>query len=555
MPNASKPLVYVSYAWRDRDAQDQPDQGTLEVVDREQIVDELCALLAEENQILVGRDKKLVKTGDSIEDFAGEIAKSGLILAVISKKSLRSKWCMKDELLQAFRRRNYGGTDFGLDVLPLILDDAEADFEDKKSLIDFWSERIDKERNDLEQADPQRKFSPQSWQDVDEMEELLGRLSDLLRIFKNRKMPRGAEAIREEGFHEIRQLVLQRLREKSDTPLSSNMATLPTPGEPPKQRTKIPCDSVALVLNPSGGNQELRYEWKAFIQKTGGNDFELIPNGTIDGSYPMYSRASLEKLLKCVTRWIGKNLEDDPLIEIYAPAELLDEDWGSMSVHCDSTDDDDGNDPAPLHSFYPYLLRSSDRLLNSDWKVRRRSLVRMFNSLIAGDGVWLPQNLLARTQIVGTLDGRPNTTDGEVISAIRCLQSTTIPERNSWLRLILRSMAPLVIWPSRPRHGFLNQELAQEEVQSLLDELPLDRDDRPHCPDLLQLARARMERARVDHKNYPFSKIDLGLTILVDDPDHCPNPQLLQSLFQPSRQDPNSTSESSTPSVQIHIST
>jgi hypothetical protein len=29
-----------------------------------------------------------------------------------------------------------------------------------------------------------------------------------------RSMPRGAEAIREEGFHKIRQLVLQRLQEK-----------------------------------------------------------------------------------------------------------------------------------------------------------------------------------------------------------------------------------------------------------------------------------------------------------------------------------------------------
>ena len=99
-------------------------------------------------------------------------------------------------------------------MLPLILDDAEADFEDKESLIDFWSERIDRERKNLERVDPQRKFSRESWQDVDEMEELLGRLPDLLKVFKARKMPRGAEAIREEGFFEIRQLVLQRLQEK-----------------------------------------------------------------------------------------------------------------------------------------------------------------------------------------------------------------------------------------------------------------------------------------------------------------------------------------------------
>jgi hypothetical protein len=554
MPNVSKPLVYVSYAWRDRDAQDQPDQETSHVVDRKQIVDELCAMLEEEDQILVGRDKKLVKTGDSIEDFAGEIAKSGLILAVISKKSLRSKWCMKDEMLQAFRRRNYRTIEFGLDVLPLILDDAEADFEDETSLIDFWSERIDKERKKLEGVDPQRKFSPESWRDLDEMEELQGRLLDLLRVFKNRSMPRGAVAIREEGFHKIRQLVLQRLQHKSESPVSSSIASLPTPGETSNIRKKIPCDSVALVLTPSGGNQELRYEWKAFIQKSGGNDFELIPNGTIDGSLPMYSRASLEKLFKCVARWIGSNLRDVPLIEIYAPAELLDEDWGSMNVHNDSTDDDDDKDRAPLHSYYPYLLRSSDRLLNSDWNARRGALGRMHNSLIAGDGVWLPSNQLAKKHIVETLDGFSCPKAGGVISAIRCLQSTTIPERNSWLRLILRSMAPLVIWPSRPRHGFLDQELAQEEVQSLLDELPLVLDDRPHCPDLLQLARARLEKAR-DDNNYPCSKIDLSLSILVDHPEHCPDPELLQTLFHPSRQDPNSASESSSPSVQIHIST
>jgi hypothetical protein len=214
-PASTKPLVYVSYAWRSHNSEDLADIARAGLADREQIVDELCMVLAEEDEIVVGRDKKLVRTGDSIEDFASEIAKSGLILAVISKKSLRSKWCMKDELLQAFRRRNYDLNEFGTDVLPLILDDAEADFDDESSLVDYWSERLEKDRKKLERTDPERKFSPKTWRDVDDLEELFGRLLDLMRVLKNRKMPRGAEAIREKGFQEIRQLVLKRLQEKA----------------------------------------------------------------------------------------------------------------------------------------------------------------------------------------------------------------------------------------------------------------------------------------------------------------------------------------------------
>jgi len=113
------PLVYVSYAWRSRAPAGQ--QAELSPADdREAIVDELCRVLDQEDQIVVGRDKKLVKTGDSIVEFAGEIARGGLILAVISHKSLRSDRCMVQELLQAFLRRNFDPEEFGSDVLALM---------------------------------------------------------------------------------------------------------------------------------------------------------------------------------------------------------------------------------------------------------------------------------------------------------------------------------------------------------------------------------------------------------------------------------------------------
>lgn len=163
---ATKPLVYVSYAWRSRTPADEAEAQPAESPDREHLVDDLCHVLAQEDGILVGRDKQLMRTGDSIEDFAADIAKSRLIIAVISKKSLRSDWCMKDELLQAFRRRDFDPEEFGEDVVPLFLDDAMADLEDDESLIDYWVERVEKKGQRLLRLDPNRTYSPDSWKDM-----------------------------------------------------------------------------------------------------------------------------------------------------------------------------------------------------------------------------------------------------------------------------------------------------------------------------------------------------------------------------------------------------
>lgn len=213
MPATNHPLVYVSYAWRSR----TPDGQAAELSpsdDRETIVDELCRVLDQEDQIVVGRDKKLVKTGDSIIDFARDIARGGLILAVISHKSLRSDWCMVHELLQAFRRRNFDPEEFGTDVLALVLEDALDDLRDPGELVWYWLARLEQEQELMQLADPGRKGSPESWNLVDQMTELRSNLPDLIRVLRIRAMPRGAEAIREQEFRAIRELVMKRLGEK-----------------------------------------------------------------------------------------------------------------------------------------------------------------------------------------------------------------------------------------------------------------------------------------------------------------------------------------------------
>jgi len=96
-------------------------------------------------------------------------------------------------------------------------------------------------------------------------------------------------------------------------------------------------------------------------------------------------------------------------------------------------------------------------------------------------------------------------------------------------------MAPLVVWPSQLC------TLGEDQIELCLRQLSLTREDisqdnkveRPRCPDLARLAKARQKW------NHP-ELVLRGLTILVDHPDHAPDRTMLQTLFSPSLPDPSS---------------
>jgi hypothetical protein len=352
-----------------------------------------------------------------------------------------------------------------------------------------------------------------------------------------------APAVREQHEQQMSELVFNAWNEFA--PLAERLGALSINQAQLNATTPAPlstaCDAVVLVLNPSGEEVETErcYQWGAFIQKAGEDQFQQIPNGAIDAK-PSYPKKSLDELLQRLQCWIDNELEDEPVLEIFAPDALLDEDWGSINTQA-------GEDPKPLHTYQPFLLRSSDRLLNRQWNKRRGALKRMYQHLIEGTGAWLPQDQLIKAQILETLDGQTHDKDAgdAVIAAICLLQSTTLKNRATWLRSVLMSMAPLVVWPS------LRSSLGEEQVQLCLRHLPLIREDtsqdnkveRPHCPDLARLAKARQK--------WSHPEVDLrGLTILVDHPDRAPDRTMLQALFSPSRPDLSSAPPGERPGPQ-----
>ncbi|MFN6338416.1 MAG: toll/interleukin-1 receptor domain-containing protein [Cyanobacteriota bacterium] len=532
----STPAAYISYAWGD----DKSDAGR----EREEIVDALCRSFAEVG-IVIGRDKNEVKPGDSIEAFGARIAKAPLILAVISARSLRSEWCMLYELYEAYTRRGGSDKEFNSDVVALVLEDAEGDLKDEGELVKYWKAWRCKRKKVLKSADRKAKRSLKSRAVLIKCRDMIRSLPDMLLAINRIAMPRGSAAIRLDNFAAIRAHVQRKL----DTPFSSSLedssidqagisATTPA-------LSRVSADAVALVLKCSGGEEgPMRsYEWKAFVQRSGEPEYQGIANGEV-GADPACSRATLKELLRRLKSWMAQQLTDVSVLEIFAPSELLDEDWGSMNV-------EDKEEETPLHSYQPYLLRSSDRLFNPKMNEKKGSLSRMHDLLVAGTGVWLPEDHLTMAHELKTLDGE--TQDGKaggVVAAICCPRASMMPNKTTWLRWAEESMAPLVVWPSRK--GLLPEEPKEEEVWSCLGELSLTREDgsqgrkvnRPHCPDLFRLAKIRRSMAKVD---WPHPKIDLGLTILVDHPGRAPDLSELQAHFSSPREDATRAREEEQP--------
>lgn len=359
-------------------------------------------------------------------------------------------------------------------------------------------------------------------------------------------------AIREEHELKMSNAIFQAWKEFA--PCSRSLGALAIDHSGPSASMPAPlhaaCDAVALVITPSGGDEEAGpcYQWRAFIQEEGEDRFREIPNGVI-GAEPTYTKERLPELLQYLQCWIDNTRNDTPVLDIFACRDLLDEDWGSFPIL-------EGGECRPLDDYQPFLLRSSDRLLNQRWTRRRGALKRMHQHLVEGTGAWLPLDKLAKADSLERLDGKTQHPEAghAVVSAIYSQQSNIFRSRPGWLRSVLMSMAPLVIWPSQ------RGALAEEQLQHL----PLLRTDvglpekpaRPHCPDLAHLAMARHQRGHPE--------IDLrGLTILVDHPDRAPDRTTLQSLFPAFSEDPSTLSESvpasdsapATPTTQFLIST
>jgi hypothetical protein len=458
------------------------------------------------------------------------------------------------ELYEAYMRRGADGKEFAEDVVALVLDDALPDLKKQKQLIEHWQAWCSELEGVLRAADPKAEESLESRRVLVKGKKMIKSLPDMLLAIRRIAMPRGSAEIRRDDFQPIREHVKSKLRAGHDvepaTSLSRGMGTLPIDQSiATRQAAGIPadktCDSVALFLTQSGGENHAlsSYEWKAFVLWHGEKRFVEIPNSLLRAS-ASYAKKDLPKLLQRLRSWIATELTTEPLLDIYVPIELLDEDWGSFCV-------EGGKSKKTMRAYQRYMLRSTDRVLKRELNFRQAALRQMHVHLHDGTGTWLPSEDSGSRDVIANLSGEA-VGDEEVVSAI-CFLNSDISKvtrsRAAWIKTMLNSaldsMAPLVVWPTR------KYSLDDSQVHLCLNRLAISKSQicegkelqRPHCPDQVRLAEIRR---RWSHKDMDIR----GLQILVDHPDRALDRAMLQALFSQHRQDTPAAAEDLKPDLQ-----
>jgi hypothetical protein len=125
-----------------------------------------------------------------------------------------------------------------------------------------------------------------------------------------------------------------------------------------------------------------------------------------------------------------------PILEIYAPVELLDQDWSALMVQ------DEMGDEVALLKTQPYLLRPLERL-NPRFNSKREHLRSKMQNLLNGKGRWKPNNGASDTQEIGA-----TVVENEEIVGIKLIDSLP-PENKSRSTLykgVVLSMVPIALW-------------------------------------------------------------------------------------------------------------
>jgi hypothetical protein len=471
--NSPKPLVYVSYAWGD-----ETDAGR----EREQIVDELCQALEKYDDIIVGRDKRRQKIGDSIEGFAADISKAEIILAVISKKYLRSYHCMVEELYQAYCRSFSRKEEFNKKVCLLLLDDAIDDINVSQELIDHWLDVHQELNFKLLQIDPD-KNSRDGWESLKHIQAMKSLMIDMLSALTDSVMPRGYKQIKRNDFQELRDLIRRRLNEwyqwRDDRsgfiPEIEDGTTNGTQfeGNDLKQQflALVFERGQKLVDDPKWAEKECpwevrNYKWESLLFNTQQGRYltvdlqadigsYLVAKQTVNNSLSTATECStFGDLLQAAVSWINKH-SSACVLELFVPTELLLFDWSAIKI---SGRSEYAGDEC-LYEQHPYVLRSLDRFSDANLSSRLMQMPLKYRALAAGNGRWIAgDSAVSRTML------KESETKPEFV-ALKCIShlDTDPLNRLRWHRSVVEAMMPLALWWRD------QQENCQDDLTSHLD--------------------------------------------------------------------------------------
>ena len=206
---------------------------------------------------------------------------------------------------------------------------------------------------------------------------------------------------------------------------------------------------IALVLerHRSWTQNSRYYTWSAFISDEENNTFRKLNNlegldlyrNQVVFDEPLENETAIATVLAELLSW-AKHNTTLPVLEIFAPTELLDAPWAELVV------EQRGSLTITLLQSIPFVLRPGDRLLGICNSNRPR-LLQKYQKLTDGHAKWCSGNLAADPyHLLVTL------VEEDQAAGIKRLKPFPLDQtkRHSWFEGLVESMVPVAIWY---RHG------------------------------------------------------------------------------------------------------
>jgi hypothetical protein len=211
------------------------------------------------------------------------------------------------------------------------------------------------------------------------------------------------------------------------------------------QTSLVAVSYIALVLerHRSWTQNSRYYTWSAFISDEESNAYRKLNNlegldlyrNQVVFDDPLENETAIATVLAELLTW-AKHNTTLPVLEIFAPTELLDAPWAELVV------EQRGSLTISLLQSIPFVLRPGDRLLGSCNSNRPR-LLQKYQKLTDGHAKWCSGNLAADPyHLLVTL------VEEDQAAGIKRLKPFPLDQtkRHSWFEGLVESMVPVAIW-------------------------------------------------------------------------------------------------------------
>jgi hypothetical protein len=250
---------------------------------------------------------------------------------------------------------------------------------------------------------------------------------------------------------------------------------------------------IALVLerHRSWTQNSRYYTWSAFISDEENNTYRKLNNfegldlyrNQVVFDDPLENETTIATVLAELLSWARHNTTL-PVLEIFAPTELLDAPWAELVV------EQRGSLSFSLLKSIPFVLRPGDRLLGSCNSNRPR-LLQKYQKLTDGHAKWCSGNLAADPyHLLVTL------VEEDQDAGIKRLKLFPLDQtkRHSWFEGLVESMVPIAIWY---HHGAKVSTKKREAHLKCYEMLSGDQHGDPICSSCVRYDEVARQRKKL----------------------------------------------------------